>query len=85
MKAKKISVRVLARHIKKGVRGSFHYCPIARALRENGHKRISVSVKSSFDGKAYRFVDALTAGMFMVDFDKGLSVSPFTVRFREAN
>lgn len=78
MAAKKLKIRVLARHIEHGKRGS-ESCPIALALRENGFKRAWVSSDSwsktsngqerSLPKEAHKFING---------YDSGKKVLPFT-------
>ena len=77
VKHKVIKVKVTKKHIKCGVKGNEYLCPIARAVRALGYKRVSVDSVSIIT-RNQTFSVPYQAGDFIWDFDKGQKVRPFT-------
>ena len=73
----KLVVHVTQDDINKGVEGNSHLCPIARAVRRLGKKRVTVDgaqiqVRSRWYEMPYK------AEKFVDRFDMGKRVKPFT-------
>jgi hypothetical protein len=78
MKAEKLRVRVLKRHILKGIPASVCSCPIALAVREVGTQKKKVSVTFEIQvGKKYYDLPTV-ANRFINKFDDGEPVKPFS-------
>lgn len=71
----RIRIYVNKKHIQKGVRGSYHYCPIAIALKSKGHENVYVAgLTTTINGKHFRI--GKTGACFIHDFDNGYKVKP---------
>ena len=82
---KTITVRVLRRHITKGVRRDGRKCPIALALKERGCRDVTVYYGSSFCwGGRRRYLSELPnrVDTFIDRFDSGFPVRPFKFRLK---
>ncbi len=80
-----MKITVTKRHIKKGLRGVPDRCPIALALKEKIHQKVTVGCREiyyRFQSKpSNRFRSAflpLSAAQFVDDFDLDHKVKPFT-------
>ena len=79
-----MKVQVTNKHITKGKPGRIHSCPIALAIREQCAKGKAVSVTGcevSIGNKIYEL--PTRANEFIMMFDTGEKVKPFTFNLRE--
>lgn len=79
MKPKFKTIRVTRDCINKGVRQNTTSCPIARALKEAGCRRVRVGVGvMEFNGRSYGVPKSVAR--FVSRFDNGVAVWPFSFR-----
>ena len=85
--SKAINVRVTQKHIDEGCGGNLHFCPIAKAVRDAGFERVSVdgyiiSIGQYGHGREEYKLPRI-AKNFVVNFDNGDKVKPFTFTAKE--
>jgi hypothetical protein len=85
----RIKINVTQEHIDKGIRGNTKYCPIARAVKQEGFTDVDV------DGETVDWADKCgnyfsvtlppIAEQFVHDFDDKMEVKPisFTLTFKK--
>lgn len=77
-----MKIEVNQEHIDKAVRGEAEYCPIALALKGKLHRAAYVSDTTlhyyTSSGNTVDKVMPAVAQKFVVGFDKGKKVRPFT-------
>ena len=82
--AKTLNVHVTQDDIKRGKSENPHLCPIACALRKQGHERITVENWGIQVGRSKDYYDIpAKATAFIEAFDFGVPVKPFSFVARE--
>jgi hypothetical protein len=80
-----MTITVTAEDLTQGVRGSHTACPIALAVtRATGADTVSVGrqfIRFWRDGKRYGMYTTPTLWSFIMDFDEGRPVKPFSFSF----
>lgn len=74
----KTTIEVTKGDIKKGVAKNYHTCPVARAISRKLKNGLAPWVSTVLIIDYYKFGLPIEAHLFVIDFDKGLPVQPFS-------
>lgn len=74
----KTRIEVTQDDIEKGVAKNCSACPVARAITKKLRQGLVAGVSSVLLIDYYKFRLSIEAFLFVIDFDKGLPVQPFS-------
>jgi hypothetical protein len=75
-----MKVRVMRKHINKGVCSDSEFCPIALALKEKTHKTVEVGGSEDITINGVQYRGPMYINTFIKNFDDGnlLDIGPFS-------